>query len=82
MPKGAKELIDVVTKGHGWVDWQFLDSFSSRHVEKAGIHRGGWRRRRYVCAGLRSCRCHTAGAACRNTHGTGHRGGFVRLARP
>ena len=30
-------LSDVVRKGHSWVDWQFLQSFSSRHVEKAGI---------------------------------------------
>ena len=30
-------LSDVVRKGHGWVDWQFLQSFSSRFVEKAGI---------------------------------------------
>ncbi len=30
-------LTDVVRKGHSWVDWQFLQSFSSRHVEKAGI---------------------------------------------
>ncbi len=30
-------LSDVFRKGHGWVDWQFLQSFSSRFVEKAGI---------------------------------------------
>lgn len=30
-------LSDVIAKGHSWVDWQFLQSFSSRHVEKAGI---------------------------------------------
>jgi phosphate transport system permease protein len=30
-------LFDVVAQGHDWVDWQFLQSFSSRHAEKAGI---------------------------------------------
>jgi phosphate transport system permease protein len=30
-------LSDVVRKGHSWVDWQFLQSFSSRFVEKAGV---------------------------------------------
>lgn len=30
-------LFDVIRAGHSWVDWQFLQSFSSRHVEKAGI---------------------------------------------
>jgi phosphate transport system permease protein len=30
-------LFDVIMQGHSWVDWQFLQSFSSRHVEKAGI---------------------------------------------
>lgn len=30
-------LGDVIRKGHQWVDWQFLQSFSSRFAEKAGI---------------------------------------------
>lgn len=30
-------LIDIFHRGHSWVDWQFLQSFSSRHAEKAGI---------------------------------------------
>jgi phosphate transport system permease protein len=30
-------LFDIVKTGHGWVDWQFLQSFSSRFAEKAGI---------------------------------------------
>jgi phosphate transport system permease protein len=30
-------LVDIVRNGFGWVDWQFLQSFSSRHAEKAGI---------------------------------------------
>ena len=30
-------LFDVIAEGHDWVDWQFLQSFSSRHAEKAGI---------------------------------------------
>lgn len=30
-------LIDTLIKGIGWLDWQFLTSFPSRHTEKAGI---------------------------------------------
>lgn len=30
-------LIDIVRSGWSWVDWQFLQSYSSRFVEKAGI---------------------------------------------
>ena len=30
-------LTDIVYRGHSWVDWQFLQSFSSRFAEKAGI---------------------------------------------
>lgn len=30
-------LIDTLIKGLPWLDWQFLTSFPSRHVEKAGI---------------------------------------------
>lgn len=30
-------LVDILIQGHGWVDWQFLQSFSSRFAEKAGI---------------------------------------------
>ena len=30
-------LFDVIKQGHSWVDWQFLQSFSSRFAEKAGI---------------------------------------------
>lgn len=30
-------LIDVLLDGLGYVDWQFLTSYASRHVEKAGV---------------------------------------------
>lgn len=30
-------LYDVFHHGFAWVDWQFLQSFSSRHPEKAGV---------------------------------------------
>jgi phosphate transport system permease protein len=30
-------LANIVAQGHSWVDWQFLQSFSSRFAEKAGI---------------------------------------------
>ena len=30
-------LVDIVQQGYSWVDWQFLQSFSSRFAEKAGI---------------------------------------------
>ena len=33
-------LIEIARQGHGYVDWQFITSFPSRFVEKAGIKAG------------------------------------------
>jgi phosphate transport system permease protein len=35
-------LFHVAKKGLGWLDWEFLTSFPSRHPEEAGLYSALW----------------------------------------